>query len=120
MIAFDEAYMGSGDPLKGSRIPGFGARNRTPETSRVHKRRAKSTKPAKPVTKGLARSAVAVIRIDPRTYHVVVKGSRQLVGIVRTVNGAGGKAYSYQIPGAKAHKGFASQNAAVARMLEKS
>lgn len=111
--------MGAGNPLKGSRIPGFGAGNRTPETSRVHKSRAKGTKPVKAVRKGLARSAVAVVRIDPRTYEVRVKGTRALVGMVRMVQGAGGKAYSYQIPGDKAHKGFASQRAAVERMLLK-
>lgn len=118
-IEFNEAFMGAGNPLKGSRIPGFGAGNRTPETSRVHKRRAKSTVPVKAVRKGLARSAVAVIRLDPRTYEVRVKGTRTLVGMIRMVQGAGGKAYSYQIPGDKAHKGFASQNAAVERMLSK-
>jgi CYTH domain-containing protein len=118
-IEFNEAFMGAGNPLKGSRIPGFGAGNRTPQTSRVHRSKAKGTVPVKAVRKGLARSAVAVIRIDPRTYEVRVKGTRALVGMVRKIQGAGGKAYSYQIPGDKAHKGFASQNAAVARMLEK-
>jgi hypothetical protein len=62
---------------------------------------------------------VVVVRLDPRTYEVRVKGTRALVGMIRAVKGAGGKAYSYQIPGDKAHKGFASQRAAVARMLEK-
>lgn len=109
--------MGSGDPLKGSAIPGFGAGNRIPETSRVHTRRARGGRSE--VRKGLARSAVAVIRLDPRTYEVRVKGSRALVGMIRKVKGAGGVAYSYQIPGDKAHAGFGSQSAAVARMLEK-
>jgi len=111
--------MGAGEPLKGSRIPGFGAGNRTPQTSRVHVSKAKSHTPVKAVKKGLARSAVAVIRLSPREYEVRVKGSRVLVGMVRKVQGAGGTAYSYQIPGDKAHKGFASQKAAVERMLEK-
>jgi len=132
-IEFNEAFMGAGDPLKGSRIPGFGAGNRVPETSRVHKNRAKGAVvhtqkcqqsgrkacECRAGRKGLSRSAVVVVRLDPRTYEVRVKGTRALVGMIRAVKGAGGKAYSYQIPGDKAHKGFGSQRAAVLRMLEK-
>ena len=123
MIAFDETFMGAGDPLVTTRIPGFGSANRTAQTSRVHVSRAKSVKTGKPVTKGLARSAVAVVRLDPRKFEVRVKGSRALLGFVTKVKGAGGKAYAYQclLPGvdAKVHKGFATQKEAVARMLEK-
>lgn len=112
--------MGAGEPLKASEYPGFGAGNRTPETSRVHRHRANSPRNIKAVTKGLARSAVAVLRIDPRKYEVRVKGTRELVGVVKRVQGAGGKGYSYQLASeAKAHKGFGSQKAAVERMLSK-
>lgn len=134
-IEFNEAFMGAGNPLQGSRIPGFGAGNRTPETSRVHKSRAKGAVvhtvkctnsgrkacECRAGRKGLARSAVVVIRLSPREYEVRVKGTRALVGMIRKVKGAGGVAYSYTLnqKEAKAHKGFASQSAAVARMLEK-
>jgi len=122
-VEFNEAFMGAGDPLVTTRIPGFGAANRTAQTSRVHKSRAKGVKQAKPVTKGLARSAVAVVRLNPRKFEIRVKGSRALLGFVTQVQGAGGKAYAYQclLPGvdAKVHKGFATQKEAVARMLEK-
>lgn len=119
-VTFNEAWMGAGEPLKGSLVPGFGAGNRTPETSRVHKHRALSPRPLKAVRKGLARSAVAVVRIDPRKFEVRVKGTRELIGVVKKVQGAGGKGYSYQLRNEpKAHKGFGSQKAAVERMLEK-
>ena len=119
-VEFNEAFMGAGEPLKGSRIPGFGAGNRTPETSRVHKNRARSSRAIKDVRKGLARAAVVVVRIDARKFEVRVKGTRELVGIVRAVQGSKGKAYSYQsMRDVKPHKGFATQKAAVARMLEK-
>lgn len=119
-LEFNEAFMGAGEPLKGSSFPGFGMGNRVPSTSRVEKRRVKAKAPVKPVTKGLARAAVVVVRQSPREFAVLVKGTRELVGFVRQVNGAGGKAYGYQVPGEKAHNGFPSQKAAVARMLEKS
>jgi hypothetical protein len=122
MIAFDEKFMGAGDPMVTTRIPGFGAANRTPQTSRVHKSRAKGVKQGKPVVKGLARSTVAVVRLNPRKFEVRVKGSRALLGFVTKVQGAGGVAYAYQClvgDNAKVHKGFASQKEAVARMLEK-
>lgn len=119
-IAFDEAYMGAGEPLKGSLIPGFGAGNRTPQTSRVHKKAARSAVPAKPVTKGMARSCVSVKSIGDRTFEVRVKGTLHILGHIRMSQGAKGKAYSYKIIGeAKAHNGFSSQKAAVTRMLEK-
>lgn len=123
MIAFDETFMSAGDPMVTTRIPGFGSGNRTPQTSRVHVSRAKGVKTGKPVTKGLARSAVAVVRVNPRKFEIRVKGSRALLGFVTKVKGAGGKAYAYQclLPNtdAKVHKGFATQKEAVARMLEK-
>lgn len=119
-IAFDEAYMGAGEPLKGSLIPGFGAGNRTPQTSRVHKKSAKSAVPAKPVKKGMARSCVSVKSIGDRTFEVRVKGSLHILGFIRMSQGAKGKAYSYKIIGEeKSHNGFPSQKAAVDRMLEK-
>lgn len=118
-IAFDESYMGAGNPLKGSAIPGFGAGNRTASTSRVGRRRARATAPVKPVKKGLARSCVSVKFIGNRTFEVRVKGSLNILGYVRMSQGAKGKAYSYMIIGEKAHNGFASQRAAVDRMLSK-
>lgn len=119
-IAFDEAYMGSGDPLKGSLIPGFGAGNRTPQTSRVHKKSAKGAVPSKPVTKGMARSCVSVKSIGDRTFEVRVKGTLHILGHIRMSQGKQGKAYSYKIIGeGKSHNGFSSQAAAVKRMLEK-
>lgn len=120
MLNFNEAFMGAGDPLVTTRIPGFGAANRTASTSRVHKSRAKGQRPAKPVVKGLARSAVSVKSIGNRTFEVRVKGSLHILGFIRMSQGAGGKAYSYKLVGeSRSHNGFSSQKAAVARMLEK-
>ncbi len=119
-IEFNDAFMGAGEPLKGSRFPGFGAGNRTPSTGRVERRRAKAKLPLKPVPKGLARAAVAVVRLTPRKFEVRVKGTRELVGLITKVQGAGGIAYAYQLMSeGKVHKGFASQKAAVERMLSK-
>ena len=119
-IAFDEAYMGAGNPLKGTLIPGFGAGNRTPETSRVHKRAAKSARPVKPVIKGLARSCVSVKSTGNRMFEVRVKGTLHILGHIRMSQGTKGKAYSYKLIGEdRSHNGFSSQKAAVARMLEK-
>jgi hypothetical protein len=74
----------------------------------------------KPVRKGLARAAVVVVRIDPRKFEVRVKGTRELVGIVKRVNSGKGYAYAYQLmTEVKQHKGFGSQKAAVERMLSK-
>lgn len=121
-IEFNEAFMGAGEPLKGSEFPGFGHGNRTPETSRVHKRAARSQRPVKPVQKGLARSAVSVVKADRlgRKFEVRVKGTRELVGIVESVLSGKGKVYAYRLKNdMKQHKGFASQKAAVERMLSK-
>lgn len=133
-IEFNEAFMGAGEPLKGSRFPGFGAENRVASTSRVHKSRAKGKvvhtakclesrpKPCecRAGRKGLSRSAVVVTRVDPRKYEVRVKGTRALIGIVRRVNSGKGYAYAYQLMSeVKQHKGFGSQKAAVERMLSK-
>lgn len=119
-IEFNDSFMGAGEPLKGSVFPGFGAGNRNAGTSRVERRRPKQKRVTKPVPKGLSRSAVVVVRLTPKEYEVRVKGTRELVGVVRRVMGPGGQGYSYQKKSdVKAHKGFASQKAAVARMLEK-
>jgi len=122
MLGFDESFMSTGTELKGSGITGFGASNRTPDTSRVERKAAKSQRPTKAVRKGLARSCVLVVRkpTDPRTYEVFVKGSGALLGTVRTARGSRGRSYSYELVSeARSHAGFASQKAAVARMLEK-
>jgi hypothetical protein len=127
-IEFNDAFMGSGDPLKGSTIPGFGAGNRTASTPRVGRNRAKAAPlkpvkkakaPLKPVKKGLARCAVSVKSIGDRTFEVRVKGTLHILGHIRSSQGAKGKAYSYRIIGEASHNGFASQKAAVDRMLEK-
>jgi hypothetical protein len=118
-IAFDEAFMGAGDPLVVSKIPGFGAGNRTAGTSRVGRKAAKSPRPAKATRKGLSRAAVSVKAIDSRTWEVRVKGSLSILGYIRVASG-GGKVYSYKVVGEqRSHNGFTSQRAAVARMLEK-
>lgn len=112
--------MGAGNPLQGTLIPGFGAGNRTPETSRVHKKAAKSARQVKPVIKGLARSCVSVKSTGNRMFEVRVKGSLHILGHIRMSQGAKGKAYSYKLIGEdRSHNGFPSQGAAVARMLEK-
>lgn len=118
-IEFNDAFMGAGEPLKGSLIPGFGVGNRTPSTPRVERNRAKAKAPLKPVKKGLARSVVSVKSIGTRKFEVRVKGTLSILGYIRSSQGAKGKAYSYQIIGGAAHNGFASQKAAVARMLER-
>lgn len=118
-IAYNDAYMGHGDPLKGSVVPGFGAGNRTASTSRVERKRSKAKAPVKPVKKGLARSCVSVKYIGNRTFEVRVKGTLHILGHIRSSQGAKGKAYSYRIIGEQSHNGFASQKAAVDRMLEK-
>lgn len=120
MISFDETFMSAGDPLVRSRVPGFGSANRTAQTSRVHKSRAKSAKPAKAAKKGLARSCVSVKSIGERTFEVRVKGTLHILGFIRMSKGRAGKAYSYKLVSEqRSHNGFSSMNAAVSRMLEK-
>lgn len=120
MIEYNDAFMGDGKELRSSGIIGFGASNRTPETSRVHKKSAKSARPAKPVTKGLARATVVLEPSSSRSWNVRVKGTRALVGTVRRAQGAGGKSYSYKLLGeVRSHSGFATRKEAVERLLEK-
>ena len=76
-MEFQESFMSAGDPLEGSSVPGFGAGNRTPDTSRVHNWRARSGRAA--TKKGLARSAVSVVR-EGAVYVIRVKGTRVPVG----------------------------------------
>ncbi len=78
-MEFQESFMSAGDPLEGSSVPGFGAGNRTPDTSRVHNWRARSGRAA--TKKGLARSAVSVVR-EGKGYTIRVKGTRVPVGLV--------------------------------------
>jgi glutamate dehydrogenase/leucine dehydrogenase len=120
LINFDETFMSAGDPLVGSREVGFGASNRVASTSRVERKAAKSVITGKPVKKGLHRSTVSIVPKDARTWVVVVKGSRQVLGTIRGSKGAKGKAYSYKLLSeARSHNGFGSRAAALARMLEK-
>lgn len=117
---FNEAYMSTDVMLKGSGVVGFGASNRTPSTSRVQATPAKSPKVPSKAPKGLSRACVLVVKEDPRTYKVFVKGSGALLGTVRSACGRKGKAYSYKLTTeARSHSGFPSQAAAVRRMLEK-
>ena len=121
MISFDETFMSAGDALVKSAMPGFGASNRVPATSRVGRKPANSARPTKATRKGLARSCVLVVRKDDRNYDVYVKGSGALLGTVRRCSGKNGKAYSYKlVTEARSHAGFSSQRAAVDRMLSKS
>lgn len=120
MISFDETFMSAGDPVVGSREPGFGAANRTPSTSRVERRAAKSVVGKTPTKKGLHRSTVSIVPKDARTWVVLVKGSREVLGTIRGAKGAKGKAYSYKLlREERSHNGFGSRAAALARMLEK-
>lgn len=91
----------------------------SPGTSRVHRRAAKSARPAKPVQKGLARAAVKIVRIDKENFEVRTKSGNQLIGTVRK-SVQRGVGYGYRLLGdRKAHNGFPSQRAAIERMLTK-
>jgi len=91
----------------------------SPGTSRVHRRAAMSTRPVKPIQKGLARAAVKVVRIDKNNFEVRLKANDTLVGLVRK-SVQRGVGYGYRLMGdRKAHNGFTSQRAAVERMLTK-
>jgi len=101
-------------------LMGINLTARKPDTSRVQRNSAKSTKEQKPVRKGLARSAVAKIRINKCEYHIVVKGTREYVGKILKQGGGRTSGYGYHLKGdVKTHNGFASQEAAIERMLTK-
>jgi len=121
-LAFDETFMSAGEPLKGSQFVGFGAGNRVPETSRNGRNRPKVKKSTKPVSLGLSRASVAVVRLTPKTYEVRVKGSRKLVGLVNKYSVSDGKVvrYSFCSTSGEAVKDFDTQKAAVEAMLLKS
>lgn len=120
MLNFDETFMSAGDPLVTTKLPGFGAANRSASTSRVGRKAARSAKVTKPVVKGLARSTVSVKSIGERTFEVRVKGSLHILGFIRKSNNSSGKAYSYKLIGERrSHNGFPTQKAAIDRMLEK-
>lgn len=110
MISFDESYMTAAF-TKSAMVPG---------TSRVERFAAKS--PRTQVRKtGLPRSCVVVTRKwnDATTYEVFVKGSGALLGTVQTHKGPKAKAYSFQLArDGQSQSGFATQRAAVKRMLE--
>lgn len=92
---------------------------RTPGSSRVERRRGRSTTPSRPVKKGLARSAVNVVRIKRDEYEVRLKVGGVYLGKIRKTT-TGGKAYAYQLANdRKSHDGFATQKAAVERLLTK-
>lgn len=119
-IEFNEAFMSTDKMLKGSSVVGFGASNRTPETSRVHKRAARSPRGTQSPVKGLSRACVSVVRKDSRTYEVFVKGSGALLGTLRGAKSGKGSSYSFKLVSEqRSHSGFPTQKAAIARMLEK-
>lgn len=91
----------------------------SPDTNRVHRRAACSPRPAKPVQRGLARAAVKIVRLDKNTFEVRLKVDDVLIGTVRkSINK--GVGYGFRLVGdRKGHNGFASQKAAVERMLTK-
>lgn len=90
----------------------------SPETNRVERKRAKGGRQA--TVKGLARAAVVKERINPFTYLIVVKGTRQIVGRVIRQGGNRTSGYGYHLHGdTRTHNGFSSQEAAIARMLTK-
>lgn len=112
--------MGAGDPLVTSDTVGFGAGNRTPETSRVGRKAARSPKVTTETRKGLSRACVSVKSIGDRTFEVRVKGTLHILGYIRMANGNKGRVYSYKlISERRAHAGFPTQKAAITRMLEK-
>lgn len=121
MIRFDETYMSAGDPLKGSRYPGFGASNRTPGFRGVERTPAKAVVPVRKSRKGLARSCVAVVRKDNRTQEVYVKGSGVLLGTIRRSGDGKSKTYLFKRVGderVSAH--YPSVRIALDKMLEMS
>lgn len=90
----------------------------SPGTSRVERTKAKSGRAA--TVKGLARAAVIKERKDARTYHILVKGTREYVGRIIKQGKNRTSGYGYHLAGdTKTHNGFASQEAAIARMLTK-
>ena len=119
-IEFKAEFMSAGEPLVPSLIPGFGASNRTPETARKHANRAKGARPAEASPKGLSRACVVVERTSPRTWNVRVKGTRALLGTIRSAKGSKGSSYTFKRLGEqRSHAGFPTQKAAVQRLLEK-
>lgn len=113
-MSFDETWMGAGDTLVTSSIPGFGAGNRTPKTSRVERRTAKAAVRTSSVKKGLARSCVSV-KWDGDTATVRVKGSLSVLGTLKRVKKG---VYTYKLDGQPYSQGYPSQVKALGRMLE--
>lgn len=78
-----------------------------------------------PVNKALARRAVVVVRIDPRSFEIRSRKDGELIATVRSVQGKKGKAYSYKLvkhgdpAELRVHKGFSSLGAVVDRVLKK-
>lgn len=92
----------------------------SPGTSRVERTKSKSPRPVKPTLKGMARAAVIKERKDAQTYHILVKGTREYVGRVIKQGKGRTSGYGYHLKGEmKTHNGFASQEAAIRRMLTK-
>lgn len=89
----------------------------SPGTSRVEKTASRSPRGVKASPKGLSRSAVTLISKTAWSFEVWVKGGPLIGHITKTRNGAH---YSYRLNGdIKPHGQFATQKAAVAKMLEK-
>lgn len=118
-IEFNAEFMGAGEPLVRSTIPGFGAANRTPETRRKHAVRAKGVRPAESGPKGLARSCVVAERVDATHWNIRVKGTRALLGTIQSFPGKKGRTYRCKpLRAQQGRAGFPSQRAAMAWLLE--
>lgn len=118
----DVAFMLAGDPTNDTPSPLRSGlkRKASPDTTRVERRKGISLRPAKAGPKGLARSAVVKERMNPYTFHIVVKGTRQYVGKIIKQGKGRSSGYGYHLAGdTKTHNGFASQEAAILRMLTK-
>lgn len=116
MTSFDERYMATDRMLKGSGMPGFGASNRTPSTSRVE-RNFRAQKLTKPVKKGLPRTAVVVKRISPRCWEVADRSSGKVFAHINNRNGSYG--WKKVFGDGKPHAGYATLKAATEALLLK-
>lgn len=116
----DVAFMLAGDAKGDTPSPDRSGvkKKAAPGSSRVDRTRAKGGRTA--TTKGLARAAVVKERINPSTYLIVVKGTRQIVGRVIKQGKNRTSGYGYHLHGdVRTHNGFPSQEAAITRMLTK-
>jgi len=91
----------------------------SPGTERTERTKAKSPRLTKEVKKGLARSAVTVVKVDKFNAEVWLKGRGKLVGTIRRSK-LGGISYGYRLIGDnKISSGFPTQAQCIERMLTK-